>query len=70
MEFNFSQLTGSSSWVITHNLGTPAVAVDVFVNFNGGLEKIIPANIELTSNTVMTVTFSSAQTGIARIVTV
>jgi len=68
-EFNHSQTVAASSWAISHNLNSDTVAVDVMIDNGGNLEKILPANVEHTDNNTLTVTFSSAQTGKARIVT-
>jgi len=69
-EFNHSQTGASASWAISHNLNSDTVVVDVFIDNGGNLEKILPANVEHTDDNTLTVTFSSAQTGKARIVTI
>lgn len=67
-EHNHTQTVSSSSWTITHGLNSSTVAVDVMIDDGGNLEKIIPANIVHTDDNNLTVTFSSAQTGRARVV--
>lgn len=63
---NFTQSTPSDTWVIAHGSGYFPV-IDVSININGTLEKIIPKDIiNIDVNTVHVV-FSSPQTGMARL---
>ena len=48
--YNHDQASGSSAWVVSHNLNTDAVAVDVFIDFGGNLEKILPLSVDVTDN--------------------
>jgi len=66
--YDHNQSASSASWVISHSLNTDAVAVDVFIDSGGNLVKIIPQDVVATDINTITVTFSSAQTGKARIV--
>lgn len=66
--YDHNQTASSATWTISHNLNTDAVAVDVFINFGGNLEKVIPASVEATDNNTVTVTFSSARSGRAHVV--
>ena len=66
--YNHDQASGSSAWVVSHNLNTDAVAVDVFIDFGGNLEKILPLSVDVTDNNTLTINFSSAQTGEARVI--
>ena len=66
--YNFSQTAAATTWTITHNLNKPSVAVDVFIDNAGNLEKILPASVEHTNNNTLTVTFTAAQTGRARVI--
>ena len=68
-EYNHTQGSLSSSWVITHNLGQDTVVNDVFVNVSGDLTKILPLSVEHTDDNTLTITFSSSQQGYARIIT-
>lgn len=68
-EYNHEQTGAGTTWTITHNLGTATVAVDTFIDNGGNLEKILPLSVEHTNNNTLTITFSVAQTGRARIVT-
>lgn len=65
---NHVQTSASATWTITHNFNVASVVVDVFVDFGGNLEKILPLEIEHTNDNTLTVTFSSTQTGKARLV--
>ena len=66
--YDHNQPSGSSSWVVNHNFNTDAVAIDVFIDNGGDLEKILPADIVASSSNTITITFSSAQTGWARVI--
>ena len=67
-EYNHNQTSSSASWVINHNLNSDSVVVDVMVNDGGDLEKVLPANVQINTVNQITVTFSQAWTGRARIV--
>jgi 3-oxoacyl-ACP reductase-like protein len=60
------QDTAAATWVIVHNLGIYP-AIDVFVDYDGETQKIIPDSVEYTDSNTCTVTFSSAYTGIAMV---
>jgi hypothetical protein len=64
---NHSQLVASTTWTITHNFGVKPVC-DVTTDYNGQHEKIYPQSIVHTSDNVLTITFSAARTGRARLV--
>lgn len=66
--YDHNQASGSSSWVINHDFDTDSVAIDVFVDNGGDLEKILPADVVASSDNTLTITFSSAQTGWARVI--
>jgi len=67
--FDFSN-TGapSATWTITHSLGTKDVSVDAIILSGGNLEKAIPLTQTATSDSVVTITWSVAQEGKARVV--
>ena len=65
--FTHTQAVASTSWVITHNFGRPPV-VEVFVNHGGQVKKMMPLNIIHTNSNTLTVTFSVARTGGARLI--
>lgn len=65
--YNFVQSTASNTWIIPHNLNSSNVVIDVYINNGGTIEKIIPLNIQVTDVNTITVTFSSAQIGYARL---
>lgn len=67
-EYNHNQTSSSASWVITHNLNSDSVVVDAIVNEGGNLEKILPQDINVDSVNQITITFSAARSGRARIV--
>ncbi len=72
-EFNHTQGSSSATWTITHNFGLTVgdpVVVDVMVDDGPNspeVDKIIVA-IEQASGNALTVTFSEAHTGFARVV--
>jgi hypothetical protein len=61
------QADASDTWVIVHNLQLYPV-VDIFIDYNGELQKIIPMSVEYTDTNTCTVTFSSPYTGLATVV--
>lgn len=68
--FNHNQSSASTTWTITHGLDTTDVAVDAFI-YQGSpqqLEKAIPLTQVTTSSNVVTLTWSAAQSGRARVV--
>lgn len=69
--YRHTQGAASTTWIITHNLGllAPYVAlVQFFVDVGGGVYKMmLPSDLSFDSANQMTVTFTSAQTGIALI---
>ena len=68
--YNFTQASPSATWTITHGLDTQDVAVDAFVYAGSPqqLEKAIPLTQVATSVNVVTLTWSAAQSGRARVV--
>lgn len=71
--YRFEVLAGaeSASWVIPHNIGTSAPAVECWIdplsgsNFN---TKILPQTVAATDANTVTITFSQPYAGIAYIV--
>ena len=66
--YNHTQSASNTTWTIAHNLGTKNVAVDVSVNVSGNLIKAIPLTQVATTDNSVTITWSSAQSGRARVV--
>lgn len=66
--YNHIQTTSSLTWSVPHNLNSPAIIIDVFVDELGNLEKIIPDIVEHVDNNNVLITFTSSRTGNARIV--
>lgn len=60
-----SQTSASTTWTITHNLGTNAPVVDCWVDVGGTITKILPTSVVATSTEIVTITFSTAQSGVA-----
>lgn len=69
--YQHTQAVSSTTWTITHNLGTSFVTVQTFIDITGTLTQIIPTNVEIDSgdptNKVI-VTFNTARTGQATII--
>ena len=66
--FSHTQSTAATSWVINHGLlDGSKVAVEVFIEVAGVLEKALPKTVAMTADTV-TVTFSAAQKGEAYVI--
>jgi hypothetical protein len=69
MVVHFQQTTPATTWTITHNIGTTAPIVDVWVDpdNNGVYEKIVPLQVTAISNAVVQVTFSQPFAGKASV---
>ena len=63
----FEQASPASVWTVTHAF-TSTPVVDVLVSVNGLLTKILPQSITNPSDTQIVITFSSAESGVARLV--
>lgn len=61
------QSVASDTWVITHNLNNYPI-VDVMVDHNGTLTKIIPKDVIVINMNTCQVKFSQPRTGQARLV--
>lgn len=65
--YNHTQATPSATWSINHNLKDYPL-VDVYIDVDGGIRKIIPLEVSYVDIDNCTITFSSPQTGYASIV--
>jgi hypothetical protein len=65
--YTHTQNTLSSTWVITHNLNTTNINIDVIVEYNSSLEKILPNAIEVVDSNTVHVVFTNSFIGSARI---
>jgi len=66
--FRFEQTAANTTWTITHNLNSNAPVIDVWVDVSGDMTKILPLTVTATSVNVITLTFSTAYAGIAKLV--
>ena len=66
--YSHTQSTGSTNWVINHNLNSDTVSCDVYVLEMGSMEKILPYDVQFTSNNTTTVIFTEARTGRCRVI--
>lgn len=62
----YQQAEPSAVWTINHGMGVKPV-VSAKINLNGSLVDILPANIAYPSDTQIVITFSSPQSGEARL---
>lgn len=65
--FAFEQATPATTWTITHGLGLDSPIIDCWVDVGGNMTKIMPLSVVVTSDSVVTVTFSSAWAGKAHV---
>ncbi len=65
--YTHAQATASDTWTISHNLKDYPI-VDVYVDYGGVTQKIIPANIEYVDLDTCTVTFTTPYAGYATVV--
>ena len=63
---SFKQTVAADTWVINHGCGYYPV-IDVMVSINGTLQKILPMDISNTDLNTITIKFSRAFTGEARL---
>ena len=59
--YRHDQATPAVTWVITHNLNTQSPVVDCWV----AGDRIMPLTVVATSTSVVTITFSTAESGVA-----
>ncbi len=67
-KLEFTQSTPSNEWTITHNFDTKSLLVDVYIDTNDGLEKILPLDISITDENTCVVSFTNNRTGMVRII--
>ena len=65
-EYLFEQATPSDVWVIDHSCGKPSV--DIFINENGKIEKIIPFSVKFISDSRCEIHFTRPFAGTAKLV--
>jgi hypothetical protein len=63
----FTQSSPSTTWIINHNLNTTP-AVDVMINENSQLQKMIPLSITINNLNQITIEFSTPRSGVARLI--
>lgn len=68
MSFQHVQYDASDTWEIVHNQFTMAPIVDVYVNVDGNLTKIIPKDVEVIDQSTVRILFTTPRTGVVRIV--
>ena len=69
--YNHTQSSPSTTWTVSHQLGTLDVAADAILAYGGSpatVEKIMPLEIVVVDTNTVKILFSSAQTGYVRIV--
>jgi hypothetical protein len=65
--YEHTQSTPATTWTITHNMGGPVVS-DAMVTVNGVVVKILPSSVIYTDDNTLTLTFSTAVSGKARLI--
>lgn len=65
--YNHVQTSASDTWVVQHNLACPVTTSDTFIDISGSMVKILPESVVHTDNNTLTITFSTARTGVARV---
>lgn len=65
-KYNHVQDTPSDTWTIVHGFGGYPI-VDVFINIDGAVQKVIPLGIIYIDSATCTVTFTSPQSGYASV---
>lgn len=65
--YNFTQASPSTTWTINHDLNNDMPNIDCQIDVGGTLEKVIPLNTVAEDANTITVTFTSAFAGYARV---
>lgn len=65
--YNFTQASPSATWTINHNLNNLYPNIDCFMTYAGTFQKIIPLQTVANNANQVTVTFSQAFAGHARL---
>lgn len=65
-QFKHEQTVPSLAWVIDHDLGHHPV-VDVVIDYEGARQKVLPLSIVHNTANRLTVHFTAARTGAARL---
>jgi hypothetical protein len=63
----FKQTVPTATWTITHNFGTKPT-LDVWVDYQGGREKILPSEVVHLSDNITQINFTESFTGSVRLV--
>lgn len=69
--FSHAQTVANTTWVVSHNLASDAVILDTMITDGSNAplpEKILPSSVVATDDNTVTVGFSTARTGHARVV--
>jgi len=70
--YRHEQASALQVWNVAHNLGgngsTGIPIVDVFVEYESAVQKIIPSSVEIVDANNVTITFTTARSGYAIIV--
>lgn len=61
--YTHTQDTPATEWTINHRLNTLAPVIDVWIDVDGVMTKILPLNITVTDANTTVVSFSSPRTG-------
>lgn len=67
ISFDFTQGSVSATWIINHNLNNAYPNIDCTMVYGGILQKIIPLDTIANDANTVTVTFSQAYAGFARV---
>jgi len=65
--FTYTQTTASTTWNINHGLNLTCPVIQVYINYEGGVQRIIPLSVSVVDANNLTVTFSEAQSGYAKL---
>lgn len=61
------QTVAATQWAITHNIGTTAPAVDVWIDLGNGYEKVIPWRVEVVNDKSIIIHFTQPYVGRAKV---
>lgn len=65
--FTYFQETPSTTWNILHALNIATPVIQVYIDIDGGVQRVMPSSVVSVDANNLTVTFTEAQSGYARL---
>jgi hypothetical protein len=65
--FTYFQTTASTTWNIHHALNLTCPVIQVYINYEGGVQRVLPLSVSVVDANNLTVTFTDPQSGYAKL---